>query len=79
MGRRMKEPERKAVKTSISLEADLYKRVKMRCELTATPFSTILSRALELYLKGSASADRRVLADLEKIKSAVDSLTRRLS
>lgn len=79
MGRKMKEPEQMTVKTTVSFDADLFRRVKERSELTATPFSTILSRALELYLKGSASADRRVLADLEKIKSAVDSLTRRLS
>ena len=79
MGRNLKDADKRVVKTSVSIDSDLYQRVKKRCDKTATPFSTILSRALELYLKGSASADRRVLADLEKIKSAVESLTRRLS
>lgn len=81
MGRKMKEPEDRPVKTTISIDPDLFRQVKEACAERGESFSRFFADALRtrLALQGerptmSASVRRKVKDLTDAIRKIAESL-----
>ena len=74
MGRKLKDPAEKAVKITVTVGADLFRRIKKHCDDSSITLSAYVNRALEESV-GVVRVDSRIEKEIAAIKKSADRLT----
>lgn len=74
MGRKLKDPAEKAVKITVTVGADLFRRIKEHCDDSSITLSAYVNRALEESV-GVVRVDSRIEKEIAAIKKSADRLT----